>query len=128
MPRAARKTTEQDQMLNAPWSLHFDRDGTEDIGIIIDAKGHDLVTSRHFWLPAGDEPMPATLAALYAIRATPAMHAALEACEAMLRDYRWLVETVAGKFSEDAALAKRIDRVRMNALLALCDARGEIVF
>jgi hypothetical protein len=47
--------------LNAPWSLHFDRDGTEDVAIICDSKGHDLATSRHFWRPEGDDSTPPTL-------------------------------------------------------------------
>ena len=36
--------------LNAPWTLHFDGDGTEAVGIICDNTGHDLARSRHFWL------------------------------------------------------------------------------
>ena len=34
------------QQLGTPWSLHFDRDGTEDYGIICDAEGNDLVASH----------------------------------------------------------------------------------
>src|SRR5437588_557288 len=58
--------------LNTPWSLHFDRDGTEDFGIICDADGNDLVASHlpsskiariadrpfgtgTFWLPESSE-------------------------------------------------------------------------
>ncbi len=55
--------------LNTPWSLHFDRDGTEDIAIIRDAHGDDLVTSRHFWLPEGTDPVPPTLAAMQVMAA-----------------------------------------------------------
>lgn len=44
--------------LNTPWRLHFDRDGTEDIAIIRDSKGDNLATSRHFWPPEGDDPIP----------------------------------------------------------------------
>ena len=29
--------------LCTPWSLHFDRDGTEDFGIICDAEGNDAL-------------------------------------------------------------------------------------
>jgi hypothetical protein len=43
--------------LKTPWSLHFDRDGTEDIATIHDAKGDPLAASRHFWLPEGDDPI-----------------------------------------------------------------------
>lgn len=41
--------------LCTPWSLHFDRDGTEDYAIIFDAEGHDLVQSTTFWLPEEDD-------------------------------------------------------------------------
>jgi hypothetical protein len=37
--------------LTIPWTLHFDRDGTEDVAVICDPHGEDLVTSLHFWLP-----------------------------------------------------------------------------
>ena len=54
----------QHDNLNAPWSLRFDRDGTENVGTIYDANGHELVHSRQFWLPEGEDPVPPTLAAL----------------------------------------------------------------
>jgi hypothetical protein len=38
--------TDQRTDLCTPWSLHFDRDGTEDYGIICDAEGNDLVASH----------------------------------------------------------------------------------
>ena len=49
--------------LCTPWSLTFDRDGTEDFGIITDAKGNVLVASHFpdhdflntFWLPETDD-------------------------------------------------------------------------
>jgi hypothetical protein len=44
--------TDQDR-LNTPWSLHFDRDGTEDFGIICDAEMNDLVASH---LPSSNVP------------------------------------------------------------------------
>jgi hypothetical protein len=37
-----------------PWTLHFDRDGTEDFGFIVDANGDEIVSSQHSktcWLP-----------------------------------------------------------------------------
>jgi hypothetical protein len=85
MDANATKTSEQlsastallDDNLNAPWSLHFDRDGTEDVAVICDANGHDLVTSRHFWLPQGDDPIPPTLAAMRLIVTAPKLLAAL---------------------------------------------------
>jgi hypothetical protein len=65
--------------LNAPWSLHFDRDGTEDVAIICDSNGEDLVRSRHFWLPEGDDPIPPTLAAMRLIAIAPKLLSAAKA-------------------------------------------------
>lgn len=65
--------------LNTPWALHFDHDGTEDIAIIRDANDEELIRSRPFWLPEGDNPIPPTLAALLA-----AAKATLTALELML--------------------------------------------
>lgn len=64
--------------IKTPWTLHFDRDGTEDVAVICDSEGHDLVTSRHFWLPEGDDPIPPTLAAMRLMVAAPKLLAALE--------------------------------------------------
>ena len=61
---------------SAPWSLHFDRDGTEEVAVICDSDGDDLVYSRHFWLPEGGDPMPPTLAALRLMVAAPKLLAA----------------------------------------------------
>lgn len=63
--------------LYTPWSLHFDRDGNEDVGIICNANGEDLITSRHFWLPEGDDVVPSTLAGLWLMIAAPKLAAAL---------------------------------------------------
>jgi hypothetical protein len=63
--------------LNTPWSLQFDRDGTEDVAIICDAAGDVLVRSRHFWLPKGGDPVPATLAAMRVMMAGPNLLTAL---------------------------------------------------
>ena len=62
--------------LNAPWSLHFDKDGTENIAVIVDAAGEDLATSRPFWLPEGDDPVPPTLAGMQVMAAAPRLLAA----------------------------------------------------
>ncbi len=67
----------QQNELNAPWSLDFDRDGTEDIAIICDSNGDDLVRSRHFWLPEGDDPVPSTLAAMQVMASAPRLLKAL---------------------------------------------------
>jgi hypothetical protein len=189
----------QTKTLNTPWSLHFDRDGTEDYGIICDAEGNDLVASHLpctrmqrwrnrefgegcFWLPEeeGQEmPLlvrqmqvmtvaPKLLALLKvavaaadsaqhewvkeayeaiaeatgvkyrrkdaeAVRhlhqAAPRLYAALETCEAMLRDYFELAKVV------DARLGPRpgggtdeIEQAFREAFAALCEARGEIAF
>jgi hypothetical protein len=65
--------------IKTPWSLHFDRDGTEDIAIICDAGGDDLARSRDFWLPEGDDPVPPTLAAMRVMVAAPKLLEALKA-------------------------------------------------
>jgi hypothetical protein len=62
--------------LNAPWSLHFDRDGTKHIAVIVDARGEDFATSRPFWLPEGDDPVPPTLAGMQVMAAAPTLLAA----------------------------------------------------
>ena len=59
------------RILNAPWSLCFDRDGTEDLAVIYDADGEYLLRSRHFWLPEQGDPVPATLAAMRLVQAAP---------------------------------------------------------
>ncbi len=77
------------QELGTPWSLHFDRDGTEDFGIICDAEGNDLVASHLpqskvariadrpfgagcFWLPDDDdEPMPLLVRQMQVMAAAP---------------------------------------------------------
>jgi hypothetical protein len=64
--------------LHTPWSLHLDRDGTEDIAVIRDADGADLVTSRPFWMPEGDDPIPPTLAAMRTMLAGPKLLEALK--------------------------------------------------
>jgi hypothetical protein len=63
--------------LCTPWSLHFDRDGTEDVAIIRDGDGDDLARSRPFWLPEGDGPAPPTLAAMRLMAAAPELLDAL---------------------------------------------------
>ena len=57
--------------LNAPWSLCFERDGTENVAVIIDADGEELLRSRHFWLPEANDPVPPTLAAMRLIVVAP---------------------------------------------------------
>jgi hypothetical protein len=62
---------------DAPWSLHFDRDGTEDVAVICDADGDVLASSRRFWLPEDDDLPPLTLSAMRLMAAAPIMLAAL---------------------------------------------------
>jgi hypothetical protein len=71
--------------INAPWSLHFDRDGTEDFAIIVDSTGHDLATSRQFWIPEKGDPEVPTLNAMHVMAAAPKLLAALEQAEGVLR-------------------------------------------
>lgn len=65
--------------LYAPWTLEFDRDGTEDFGIILDNRGHEIVRSRFFWRPVADDPTPIVLTALWLIEVAPMLLSALEA-------------------------------------------------
>ena len=69
----------QDPNLDAPWSLHFHKEGTEDIGTITDANGDTLVESRPFWLPEGEDPTPPTLSALRLMAVAPKLLAAAQA-------------------------------------------------
>lgn len=69
---------------NAPWSLRFERDGTEDLAVIFDADGVELLRSRHFWLPNADDPEPPTLAAMRLIQAAPALLEALRLAQGAL--------------------------------------------
>jgi hypothetical protein len=59
--------------LYSPWSLCFERDGTEDVAVISDADGEELLRSRHFWLPEADDPMPQTLSSMRLVVAAPAL-------------------------------------------------------
>lgn len=68
----------QHNKLNAPWSLHFDRNGTDDVAIICDCNGDDLAQSRDFWLPTGDDPEPGTLIAMRLMKVAPEMFDALK--------------------------------------------------
>ena len=63
---------------NTPWSMRIERDGTEDVAVILDAGGDELLRSRPFWMPGGDEPVPPTLAAMRLILAAPKLLAALK--------------------------------------------------
>ena len=75
--------------INGPWSLHFDRDGTEDIAIICDADGEELVRSRRFWLPEGDDPVPSILAAMHLMAVAPKL---LLAAKATLTAFELILE------------------------------------
>jgi hypothetical protein len=70
-----------------PWTLDFEQDGTEDIAIIRDAEGDDIVRSRPFWLPDADAPIPPTLAAIRLMAAAPRLLTALIECATLLADH-----------------------------------------
>lgn len=62
-----------------PWSLHLDRDGTEDFLIICDDEGNDLARSEFFWQPEdNDEPLPRTMAAVWLMFKAPRLLEALK--------------------------------------------------
>ncbi len=75
--------------LNAPWSIHLYRDGTEDIAVIRDSNGEDLVYSPPFWLPEGDDPSPPTLAAMQLMAVAPKL---LRAARATLTSLELILE------------------------------------
>jgi hypothetical protein len=79
----------QETVLNAPWSLHLDSDGTDVVAIIRDANGEELVRSRGFWPPEGDDPIPPTLAAMQLMVAAPKL---VEAAKATLTAFELIVE------------------------------------
>jgi hypothetical protein len=54
-----------------PWTLHLERDGTEDFLVIRDAKRKELIRSELFWMPADHEPVPTTLAAVWLMFLAP---------------------------------------------------------
>ena len=61
---------------NAPWSLRVEKDGIEDVAVICDADGDELLRCHHFWQPV-DHSVPLTLAAARLTVAAPALIAAL---------------------------------------------------
>jgi len=100
----------------APWSLHFDRDGTEDVAVICDGDGNDLLTSRHFWLLEKDDPVPPTLAFVRVAAVAPKLLNALEISEGFVQ---WALDHGADRTATTAA----IDYIR--AVLAEAKAQGE---
>lgn len=100
--------TTQSTELHVPWSLHFDRDGTEDIAVILDANGDELAYSRPFWLPEGDDLIPPTLAAIR-----------LMACASML-----LNALIAASDWIDAQIGKPRAELQAKVHQAIAEATG----
>ena len=67
------------QRIDYPLEPPLQRDGTEDIAVICDGNGEDLLSSRHLWLPTGDDPVPPTLTFVRLATAAPRLFAALAA-------------------------------------------------
>jgi hypothetical protein len=103
-------TTDASSSLCTPWSLHFDRDGTEDYGIIRDADGNQIAASHltsvqdpfehggTFWLPETDgDPMPATVRKLRLMTAAPKLLDLLRIAVATAdqNKHRWVKEAFA---------------------------------
>jgi hypothetical protein len=66
--------------IGTPWSLHLDRDGTEDFLIICDDDGNDLARSEFFWQPEGqDDHFPTVLTAVWLMFKAPRLLEALKA-------------------------------------------------
>jgi hypothetical protein len=98
-----------------PLSLDFERDGTEDIAVIRDADGDDIVTSRPFWFPEGGDAIPPTLAAVRVMAAAPKL---LEALHALL------AETVDMDLKYGIGLSEGEAEARAMALAAIAEATG----
>jgi hypothetical protein len=105
-------TTRPTKLL-APWSLHFDRDGTEDVAIICDVEGNGLARSRYFWLPESADPIPPTLAAMRVMVAAPKL---LEALDGLL------AQTVDMDLKHGIALSEGEQDARARALAAIAEA------
>lgn len=138
--------------LCTPWSLHFDRDGTEDYGIICDADGNDLVASHlpsskvakiadrpfgtgTFWLPEeqGDE-MPTLVYQMKLMTAAPKLLDFLKIAvtTADPKRHKWvkeaqnaIAEATGQKYDQkEAEAARYMHRAapRMYAALKVCEA------
>jgi hypothetical protein len=66
-------------LLNSPWTLEFERDGTEDLAIIRGADGSIIATSSEFWLPEDRDLTPPTLAGMQLMALAPQLLTAAEA-------------------------------------------------
>jgi hypothetical protein len=105
----------QQTNIKAPWTLHFERDLTEDFAIISGADGHELARSELFWLPKGDEPIPAPLTAIQLMFAAPKLLEAL--------DYL-LTQTVDMDLKYGITLSEGEEDARAKALAAIAEATG----
>ncbi len=138
--------------LATPWSLHFDRDGTEDYGIICDAEGNDLVASHLpqskvariadrpfgtgcFWLADDEEePLPLLVRQMQLMAAAPKLLDMLQIAVATAKParQRWVKEAQAAiaeatgqKYAKSTAEAARhLYRAapRLYAALEVCAA------
>lgn len=70
-----------------PWSLAFQRDGTEDVAVIRDFGDEEIAVSRPFWLPKGDDPIPPALSAMRLMNAAPKLLTSLIECVRLLADH-----------------------------------------
>ena len=104
--------------LCTPWTLHFDRNGTEDIAVICNAEMDDLATSREFWLPEGDDPTPTTLAAFRLMTAAPDLLNALSYL---------LEQTVQMDLKHGIVLSEGEEDAMRKALLTIASATGKQV-
>lgn len=89
--------------LCTPWTLDFDRDGTEDFGIIRDADGLEIAASHlpctriaertfqtgTFWRPERRDPTPLTIRQLRLMTAAPML---LEAARRTVRQFELILE------------------------------------
>lgn len=146
--------TKQQPELCTPWSLHFDRDGTEDYGIICDAEGNEIVASHLperqegygnvFWLPEKEtDPVPQAVRQIRVMTAAPKLLDMLKIAVATAdpKRHKWVKEaqdTIAEATGQEydqkeAEAARHLHRAapRMVAALKACDPMlrdyGELV-
>ncbi len=116
--------------LNAPWSLHLDRDGTEDIALIQDSNSENLATSRPFWMPEGGDPVPPTLAAMRVMVSGPKLLEALKEIETHFQPLENAIATCIerSKDSDDRSYwiheLESLRANKQNALAAIAEATG----
>lgn len=139
-------TPTQEQLatqLGFPWSLQFDRDGTEDFGIICDAAGNDLVASHIpfrmppkwagrgfgegcFWLPEQEgDPVPLLIRQMQLMTIAPKLLESLEAILPYAKNEVGFINIRNSGTAEDEAEAKSATAALAKAEAAIAEAADD---